>query len=73
MMLRTICDLKKGEEVTINYQYPFPMKSYEKRTEFLAKKYGFQCTCRLCQLDRQEPTGRVEKRKELVEEFNEIR
>jgi hypothetical protein len=69
MMIRALFDLKKGDEVTVNYV--LPLNTYEERHHLCTKKWGFQCDCRLCQLDRQEPPERAKERQKLLNKFAE--
>jgi hypothetical protein len=66
MMLRARCDLKKGDELTL--EYVKPLGTYEERNAAFIRKWGFQCDCCLCRLDRQEPKELVEERKQLVKQ-----
>jgi hypothetical protein len=69
-MVRTFCDLKKGDEVTMGYLSPFD--TYAERKARSTKKWGFQCgDCGLCNLDRQEAPGIVKERNQLVNQFKE--
>jgi hypothetical protein len=68
-MIRALCDLKKGDEVTVNYLSS--LKTYEERHRGCTKKWGFQCECRLCELDRQEPPALAKERQKLAEKFAE--
>jgi hypothetical protein len=69
MMLRALFDLKKGDEVTVNYLPP--VKTYEKRQHGCTKIWGFQCECRLCELDRQEPPELAKERQKLVKKYKD--
>jgi hypothetical protein len=69
MMIRTVIDLKKGDEVTVKYLPP--MDTYEKRHHVFTKKWGFQCECRLCKLDRQESPELVKERQKWVNKYEE--
>jgi hypothetical protein len=69
MMIRTLIDLKKGDEVTVKYLSS--MDTYEKRHHICEKIWGFQCDCRLCELDRQEPPELAKERQELVNKYED--
>jgi SET domain-containing protein len=69
MMIRAICDLKKGDEVTVHYQPP--LHTYEQRSAVLESKWGFLCDCRLCELDRQECPNIATERNQLVKAYKE--
>jgi hypothetical protein len=69
IMIRTLIDLKKGDEVTVKYVPP--LETYEKRHYFCTKIWGFQCQCRLCELDRQEPLELAKERQQLVIKYED--
>ena len=69
MTIRALFDLKKGDEVTVSYMPP--VKAYEERNIAFTQKWGFQCECRLCTLDRQEPSELAKQRENLINKFNE--
>lgn len=50
MTVFNVVDLKKGDEVTVNYCDP--LDPYQKRADRLKFSYDFSCDCRLCELDR---------------------
>lgn len=52
MIVHSLSDLKKGEEIFFTYLYP--MVSLEERSLML-QSYDFTCNCRLCELDRADP------------------
>jgi len=64
-----ICDLTKGEELTIPYSSP--MQPYKSRVNYL-NKWRFSCDCRLCQLDSADPGGE-ELRAELGKKIGNIK
>jgi hypothetical protein len=68
-MIRALIDLKKGDEVMVNYLSP--LRTYDDRHNRCTKKWGFQCECRLCVLDRQEPPALAKERQKLAEKFDE--
>jgi hypothetical protein len=69
MMIRALFDLKKGDEVTATYV--FPLNTYEERHQRCTTKWGFQCECRLCELDRQEPPELANERQKWVKKYEE--
>ena len=68
MFVYALRDLKRGEEVTVAY-FNF-MLPYEERKEKARRKWGFECGCRLCQLDGNDPKGEIE-RKKLMQKFEQ--
>jgi hypothetical protein len=70
MMIRVLFDLEKGAEVILPVNPFFPLQIYEERNNYFIRRWGFQCDCRLCILDRQEPKELAKKRKKLVEDFS---
>lgn len=69
MIVRATDDINAGEEIFASYK-PAEMP-YPKRKEKLAQ-WGFQCDCRLCQLERQLPASVFTNREQLVQEANEF-
>jgi hypothetical protein len=69
MMIRTLVDLEKGDELTVNCLPHW--ETYEERHHSCTKKWGFQCECRLCELDRQEPPELAKERQNLVNDCKE--
>ena len=51
MMVYAVCDINKGEEVTLTYHDPWDQ--YSKRDEHFQGSYGFKCDCRLCVFESQ--------------------
>ena len=51
MMVYAVCDINKGEEVTLTYHDPWDQ--YNKRDEHFQGSYGFKCDCRLCVFESQ--------------------
>lgn len=68
MFVRTICPVKKGEELTSSYIDP--MLAGEERLEKL-KLFGITCQCRLCKIDRAESPQITQKWKQLDEHFKQ--
>ncbi|CAB4407767.1 unnamed protein product [Rhizophagus irregularis] len=68
MFVRTICPIKKGEELT--FSYVDPMLAGEERLRSL-KSFGITCQCRLCKIDRAESPQITQKWKQLDEKFNQ--
>ncbi|CAG8640935.1 1420_t:CDS:2 [Acaulospora morrowiae] len=65
MFLRTSREIHKDDELTIQYKSPLdPERSEELRS------YGFNCQCRLCQLDSSESSVVSHRRAELLEKFD---
>ena len=46
--IRAVSKIKKGTEITIDYNPDIAMKSKTKRQEFLLANMGFSCCCQLC-------------------------
>lgn len=62
MSVFAISDIKKGDEITINY---FGLlDSYQERVVHLKLGHGFICSCRLCELDKADPL--YDAREDLV-------
>jgi SET domain-containing protein len=68
MMVRALCDLKKGDELTTSYKPSLDM-SFEERNAFFVQRHQFECDCRLCHLERQEAPELRQKRKGMVDEY----
>lgn len=51
-MARTVQDLKKGDELV--FSYTDPLRSLKERN-----KFGFECRCRLCEWQRNNPNDKV--------------
>lgn len=50
MFVRTKQWIKQGEEITVDY-FDYNQHFYH-RQEFLQDKFGFECKCELCVLDK---------------------
>jgi len=46
--VRSIRDIKEGDEITISYLAQSKLRSYSERQRELQQGFGFTCTCRLC-------------------------
>jgi hypothetical protein len=67
MMVFAVSDLKKGEEVTIEYQ---PIAALPDRRERLQRSLGFECSCPMCTEELANP--QLQKRSALTEELKEL-
>ena len=65
MLIYAVEDIKEGTELTVSYTY---CEFYAQRKEAITKQWGFECNCRLCELDRADPGGEA-KRKALLDDF----
>lgn len=64
MIIRTIIDIPKGEEIAIAYG---SVPHYDRRQEILMKHFK-RCDCELCKADRADTSIRRSKRDKLIEE-----
>ncbi|CAG8575219.1 9439_t:CDS:1 [Ambispora leptoticha] len=67
MFVRAQRPIKKGEELTLFYTDP--VEPFEKRTKTL-QKFGINCQCRLCKLERAESNKVKQLRVKIQERFN---
>ncbi|TCD60526.1 hypothetical protein EIP91_009934 [Steccherinum ochraceum] len=65
MAIRATRDLKAGEEVTMTYCDS--AQTYQKRTEFVQKKWRFACDCLLCKADLSDSPAARSRRAEAVD------
>jgi hypothetical protein len=68
MLVYALEDLKAGDEVTTSY---FLSLCPLKERELTAKRWGFKCNCRLCEMDRSDLDGERE-REQLLTQCKEI-
>ena len=64
MTVRALFDIKCGDEITASYLEPLQY-TFEERQQMLLEKYGFQCRCSECNVDR---ACRM-KRNEIIMEY----
>ena len=67
--IHALCDLKKGDEVTINYNVP--LDRYINRKADLKDIWNFVCDCRMCQTDREDLL--TPRRGEILSECNQLK
>lgn len=67
MLIYAVEDIKEGMELTVS-NADIDVQFYAQRKENITKKWGSECNCRLCELDRADPGGE-EKRKALLDDF----
>lgn len=70
MIVRATDDIKAGEEIFTTYN-PVAI-SFPKRNEKFSMWWGFQCDCRLCQLESQLPAAVFTERDRLAEEAKDF-
>jgi hypothetical protein len=68
MLIYATRDLRKGDEIT--HSYVHPSYEYAERHRRCKNQWGFECDCRLCELDKVDPE--CSKRARLVTEFREF-
>lgn len=64
MILRAVCDIPTGTEIT--QQYTAPEASFPARQEKFKSNWQFECDCSLCSGERASPTEKHQARRELV-------
>lgn len=64
MILRAICDIPMGTELTHHYSAPDP--SFTTRQEVFKNNWDFECYCPLCSSERGSPDEKHKQRRDLV-------
>ena len=44
----SVSDIKKGEEITISYNWSLSMKNRQTRQNIIQERYHFKCSCQFC-------------------------
>lgn len=64
MIIRAICDIPSGTEIT--HQYTAPEASYTARQDLFRGNWQFECECTLCAGEKKSPDTMHKQRKDLV-------
>jgi len=70
MILRAICDIPAGTELT--HQYTSPEASFSAREDIFAGNWNFKCECRLCAAERNSEGTKHQQRIALVKQIRDM-